>query len=583
MAVNGYKALTEFFPTPPELIAKMIGGLVGKSDIRTILEPSAGKGDIVDFFALANQEIKGRYFLRLYDDYPDLSYEEVADKYILDYVVKDYKNGKRINTTLQCDCVEIDQTLSAILRDKKYNVYNEDFLTFNEEKHYDLILMNPPFSNGDSHLLKAINIAEKTGSKIVCLLNAETIRNPYSNKRKELIKKLEEYHATYEFIQDAFVAAERKTDVEIVLIKVDIPKPYQNHSRIWEELDEMDVKLNDITVPTDIIPADDPLRMAVMLYKRELEAGKMLIEEYLSLQNYIGNAFEGDQDSKEYEYKQGCILTLYSDTKKGWLDWNDYLSKLRYKYWYELLHNPVFIGNLTSNVRDEYFSMIEKLSMKDFSLKNIYAVKMDIINRTAKGIEDKIVSLFEELTYKHSMEAKGNVHLFSGWKSNSAFKINRKIVMPYANCWDTIFNKFSYSYSRLSKLLDDLEKCLGFLDIDDCGYHIDLNTALSGYQQTQQTKKLTFKYFDVDVFKKGTAHITFRNPELLQRFNLYGCMHKGWLPPSYGKKSYKEMTEEEKTVIDNYEGELEYSKVFQRPDQYILSPENSLLLLGAGA
>lgn len=583
MAVNGYKALTEFFPTPPELIAKMIGGLVGKSDIKTILEPSAGKGDIVDFFALANQETQGRYFLRLYDDYPDLSYEEVADKYILDYVVKDYKNGKRIETTLQCDCVEIDQTLSAILRNKKYNVYNEDFLTFNEEKHYDLILMNPPFSNGESHLLKAINIAEKTGSKIVCLLNAETIRNPYSNKRKELIKKLEEYHATYEFIQDAFVAAERKTGVEIVLIKVDIPKPYQNHSRIWEELDEMDIKLNDITVPTDIIPADDPLRMAVMLYKRELEAGKMLIEEYLSLQKYIGDAFEGEQDSKNYEYKQGCILTLYSDVKKGWLDWNDYLSKLRYKYWYELLHNPVFIGNLTSNVRDEYFSIIEELSRKDFSLKNIYTVKMDIINRTAKGIEDKIVSLFEELTYKHSMEAKGNVHLFSGWKSNSAFKINKKIVMPYAGCWDTIFNRYSYSYSRLSKLLDDLEKCLGFLDIDDCGYNIDLDSALSGYQRTQQTKKLTFKYFDVDVFKKGTAHITFRNPELLQRFNLYGCMHKGWLPPSYGKKSYKEMTEEEKIVIDNYEGELEYSKVFQRPDQYILSPENSLLLLGAGA
>lgn len=583
MAVNGYKALTEFYPTPPELIAKMIEGLVEKSDIRTILEPSAGKGDIVDFFALANQETQGRYFLRLYDDYPDLSYSEVADKFVLDYVVKDYKSGKRANKSIECDCIEVDQTLAAVLRDKKYNVYNEDFLVFNEEKHYDLIIMNPPFSNGESHLLKAINIAEKTGSKIVCLLNAETIRNPYSNKRKELIKKLEEYHATYEFIQDAFVAAERKTDIEIVLIRVDIPKPYQNHSRIWEELDEMGIKLNDTTVPTDIIPADDPLRMAVMLYKRELEAGKMLIEEYLSLQKYIGDAFEGEQDSKNYEYKQGCILTLYSDVKKGWLDWNDYLSKLRYKYWYELLHNPVFIGNLTSNVRDEYFNMIEELSRKDFSLKNIYTVKMDIINRTAKGIEDKIVSLFEELTYKHSMEAKGNVHLFSGWKSNSAFKINRKIVMPYANCWDTIFNKFSYSYSRLSKLLDDLEKCLGFLDIDDCGYNIDLDSALSGYQRTQQTKKLTFKYFDVDIFKKGTAHITFRNPELLQRFNLYGCMHKGWLPPSYGKKSYKEMTEEEKTVIDNYEGELEYSKVFQRPDQYILSPENSLLLLGAGA
>ena len=40
--------------------------------------------------------------------------------------------------------------------------------------------MNPPFSEGDKHLLKAINIM-KNGGQIVCILNAETIKNPYSN------------------------------------------------------------------------------------------------------------------------------------------------------------------------------------------------------------------------------------------------------------------------------------------------------------------------------------------------------------------------------------------------------------------
>ena len=35
--------------------------------------------------------------------------------------------------------------------------------------------MNPPFSNGDKHLLKALKMQEKGGA-IICLLNAETIR-----------------------------------------------------------------------------------------------------------------------------------------------------------------------------------------------------------------------------------------------------------------------------------------------------------------------------------------------------------------------------------------------------------------------
>lgn len=49
--------------------------------------------------------------------------------------------------------------------------------------------MNPPFSDGVKHLLHAIEIAEKTGSEIVCILNANTIKNPYSNGRKLLLQK----------------------------------------------------------------------------------------------------------------------------------------------------------------------------------------------------------------------------------------------------------------------------------------------------------------------------------------------------------------------------------------------------------
>ena len=41
----------EFYPTPHELIAKMLAPVIRQS-CKTILEPSAGKGDILDFIAL---------------------------------------------------------------------------------------------------------------------------------------------------------------------------------------------------------------------------------------------------------------------------------------------------------------------------------------------------------------------------------------------------------------------------------------------------------------------------------------------------------------------------------------------------
>lgn len=567
----------EFYPTPPELAAKMVNCKFLKGEIKTILEPSAGKGDLIDFLLLTIEYLKYRdYCLYIYKNDLSMPYETVIEGVINEFVLPDFKKGKRAKYYYndRADCVESDSNLCAILRDKGYIVYNDDFLAYDDDKRFDLILMNPPFSNGDEHLLKAISIAEKTGSKIICLLNAETIKNPYSNKRKLLLNTLEKYNAYIEYVQHAFSYAERKTDVEVAIIRVEIPAPFKEKSKIWEELETNDIEINEPELINEIVSADDPLRMAVNLYRQELQAGKKLIEEYIALKPYLTSTFENEDTPS---YMRGCLLTLSSG--KNGLDWNEYLYSLRYKYWHQLLHNPAFMKNLTSNLREEYYSMISEFANKDFSLKNIYDVKMDIISRTAKGIEDKIVDMFEQLSYKNSMEAAGNVHYFNGWKSNSAFRINQRVVIPYCPCWNEI-QKFWYFGNNIFKILDDIEKCLAFLQIGDSEYiyDIDLNNQLAIYNRQQITRKMQFRYFEVDVFKKGTMHIKFRDLDLLKRFNIYGCQHKGWLPPSYGKKSYKDMNAEEKQVIDEYEGQQDYEKVYNNRESYILDVGQRMLL-----
>ena len=569
----------EFYPTPPELIAKMLETVIRERN-KTILEPSAGKGDILDFISLYKQNESGCGYKWLIEQLKESNYDDIPQM-LLQETVKDFKNGKRAREVINAECIEIDSNLCAILKDKGYRVYNDDFLLYDDDKHYDLIIMNPPFSNGDEHLLKAISIAEKTGSKIICLLNAETVKNPYSNKRKLLASKLEKYGAEIEYMQNAFSDAERETDVEVAIVRADVPAPFKENSRIWEELETNDIEINEPEFSGEIVSANEPLKMAVKLYKKELEAGKRLIEEYLSLKPYLTSSFENEDTPS---YMRGCMLTLYSDSKKKTLDWNEYLYSARYKYWHQLLHNPKFMQNLTSNLREEYCSMISEFANRDFSLKNIYAVKMDIISRTAKGIEEKIVDMFEQLSYKNSMDAAGNVHYFNGWKSNSAFKINQKVVVPYCNCWDGICKKFDfwhYGYgSNVFRILDDIEKCLAFLQIgeSELDYAVDLSGHLKVCQERQETRKLQFRFFDVDIFKKGTMHIKFRDEELLKRFNIYGCQHKGWLPPAYGKKSYKDMNAEEKQVIDEYEGQQEYEKVYANRENYILDVSQRMLL-----
>ena len=184
----------EFYPTPKELVDKMLCD-INWTYVSSILEPSAGKGDIVKSI----RETRGKYY-----EYLDV------------------------------DCIEIDTNLQHILRGEGFRVVHDNFLTFNTLKQYSLIIMNPPFSNGDKHLMKALKMQEN-GGNIICLLNAETLKNPYSIERQSLIKTLNKYNANIEYIQNAFVSAERKTNVEVALIKVSIPKVVQE-SEIYERM-----------------------------------------------------------------------------------------------------------------------------------------------------------------------------------------------------------------------------------------------------------------------------------------------------------------------------------------------------------
>lgn len=175
----------DFYPTPDSLAFDMVFSLREvKSGFTTypkpILEPSAGDG------ALARQ-----VHALAFNVHHDHKTGEV------DY----YDKGKARSAEL--DCIELSSDFRAVLKKDGFRVVHDNFLTFRPTTKYAAIVMNPPFSAGAAHLLKALDVMQD-GGKIRCLLNAETLRNPCTNERKELAAKLEELHATVKYIPDAF-------------------------------------------------------------------------------------------------------------------------------------------------------------------------------------------------------------------------------------------------------------------------------------------------------------------------------------------------------------------------------------------
>ena len=83
-------------------------------------------------------------------------------------------------------------------------------------------------------------------------------------------------------------------------------------------------------------------------------------------------------------------------------------------------------------------------------------------------------------------------------------------------------------------------------------------------------------------------HIKFRNQALVDRFNIYCCRKKNWLPPKYGKADYKDMTAEERTVVDGFHGdgnegtgEASYQVVMAKPAYYLAEPTKEMPMLMA--
>lgn len=522
----------EFYPTPEWLINKMIEDIEFKNG-ECILEPSAGKGDII--------------------------------KAIEKKIKLSYSSSKKVDI----DAIEIDEELQALLRGKKYKVIHDDFLTFNTYKKYDLIIMNPPFSTGDKHLLKAIDI-QKDGGDIICILNAETIKNLYSNTRKDLYRKLKELDANIEFLENAFVDAENKTNVEIALIKIHI-KSFKKKSIIIETLKQEEKIERDEKIEYKGLIVDDFVKQIVDRYNLELKAGIRLIKEYKAIKPYL---------LKDINQKRVPMLKLVLNEYKSTdtVTINEFVENVRAKYWRALFSNKKFMRQLTTNLKNDYYNEVNKFKRYDFSLYNIYSLRCDMQNKMIGGIEETILNLFEELSnrYHYYDETSKNIHYYNGWKTNKAWIINKRVIIPLTGITNWESDRVAFSYDAEEKL-EDIEKVFNYLDAK-LTKEVSLRKALEDAAVKGQSKNIHLKFFDVTFYKKGTCHIEFTNLDLLKKFNIFGSQKKNWLPPNYGKVNYQDMTEEEKSVIDEFEGKESYKKTMENRNYFIVQ-SNKLLQL----
>ena len=457
-----------FYPTPKEIARKMTAGI---KDYDIILEPSAGKGDIVDT------------------------------------IHKDSFRG------LKVFCIEKQFELQAILREKGYPVIHNDFLTFTPDTIFDYIIMNPPFDNGAKHLLKAIDIAK--GAEIRCLLNSETLNNPFTAERQLLAKKLQDHETRIENLGQVFKNSERNTNVDVDYIIIQTEKTSRQF-QFSGEVDRKNFDLDDIN--NQQIAKIDVFKNYEERYNATIKA----IENYINAVNGIKYYAEGLLGEYGVNDINHMIQESVGDNAKH--SYNGMVDKFRTEAWSNVFSKTKLRNVVTQKVVDDFNKHQKEYGAMAFTAENIEHLFEDLFQNRENILNNCIVDAFDLMTKYH----KENRCHVEGWKTNDSWKVNKRVILPYmCNSYRSNYNYIELSYEAM-RTLSDIEKALCFIagikfdDIQTIGERCNNKESYGGLY--------TSRFFDYRVYKKGTIHLTFKDEYIYQQFNIIACKCKNWLP-----------------------------------------------------
>lgn len=456
----------DFYPTPPDVAAEMLDPL----DLRgkTILEPSAGSGSLV-------QECIAR------------GAEEV----------------------LWCEKeAKLRDILSSITGATPTHSY-QDFLQVHASdiSHVDMIVMNPPFSADEAHILHAWEIAPP-GCEIVSLCNWNTISGGRWGRRAELAAVIKGYGQQTN-LGECFADSERPTRVEVGLIRLTKP----GNKAGCDEFEGF------FLGPDDIEAQGEGLihyRRSRDIVNRYVEACKIYDEQVAAgvrLQGVLDGFFGKDL---------GLQVTLEGAPVTR----NRFRKDLQKAAWKHVFNEFLPAQMATSQLGKDINTFVEKQSQIPFTERNIYRMLQIIAGTQEQRLDRAIEEAIDNLT-KYTKENRYGVE---GWVTNSGYMLNRRFIQAYMAevCWSGRGVSIK-TYGQQSDHIRDLIKACCFIT----------GRPFEEVDQPTKTEDSIFwpgewyewGFFKFKAHKKGTVHFEFIDTEVWAAVNARYAKIKGQVLP----------------------------------------------------
>ncbi|QDL34490.1 DUF4942 domain-containing protein [Serratia liquefaciens] len=185
--------------------------------------------------------------------------------------------------------------------------------------------------------------------------------------------------------------------------------------------------------------------------------------------------------------------------------------------WRDLMLKSGMISLMDAQARDDWHKNLEEGELPEISEENILATFEQLHYRKGEVFERGVINVFKGLSWDY--------------KTNSPCSFGKKIIINNLvthNRWG-----FSLNWGWRRDQLTDLERMLFLLDgkpiPDNRG---DICTRLMAHIRDNPAKDVyEDEFFSIRYFQKGTAHLTFKRLELVEKMNDIIAKHyPGMLP-----------------------------------------------------
>lgn len=182
--------------------------------------------------------------------------------------------------------------------------------------------------------------------------------------------------------------------------------------------------------------------------------------------------------------------------------------------WRMLMDRSGMLALMDAKAREEWRKQLDEGERGGHGARPVPALTAEAISGTFASLHDQRGDLFE----------RGVVEVFRGlswdYKTNSPVKIGKRIIVSVGY------------WSVYNDRLDDLDRVLHVLDgKPQPDNRSSLGARVSNSRMRDQRARVETPYLAIQCHKKGTGHVTFARPDLVDQMNLIIARHyPGALP-----------------------------------------------------